>query len=58
MLITLANIADAVLAEGLASPDEIEQAIAELRAFTEDSSTVVGCRRIFQVWGTKLAAKR
>ena len=50
-LSTMINIADAVLAEGLASEEEVRETIAELTAFTEDPRTTVACPRIFQVRG-------
>lgn len=50
-LSTLVNIGDSVLAEGLATAPELGRTVAELTAFTEDPSTVVGCPRVFQVWG-------
>jgi ubiquinone/menaquinone biosynthesis C-methylase UbiE len=52
-LSTMVNIADAVLAEGLASEAEVKETIAELTALTEDSTTIVACPRIFQVRGRK-----
>jgi SAM-dependent methyltransferase len=52
-LSTMINIADAVLAEGLAGEEEVADTIAELTAFTEDPRTTVACPRIFQVWGRK-----
>lgn len=56
-LSTMINIADAVLAEGLASEDEVRDTIAELTAFTEDPRTTIGCPRIFQVRGRKPAIR-
>jgi hypothetical protein len=52
-LSTMINIADAVLAEGLAGEDEVRDTIAELTAFTEDPRSTIGCPRIFQVRGRK-----
>jgi SAM-dependent methyltransferase len=52
-LSTMVNIADAVLAEGLASAAEVKETIAELTVFTEDERSIVGCPRIFQVRGRK-----
>jgi SAM-dependent methyltransferase len=52
-LSTMVNIADAVLAEGLASAAEVRETIAGLAAFTEDAASIIGCPRIFQVRGTK-----
>ncbi len=52
-LSTMINIADAVLAEGLASEDEVRDTIAALTAFTEDPRSTVACPRIFQVRGRR-----
>jgi predicted O-methyltransferase YrrM len=52
-LSTMANIADAVLAEGLASVDEVRSTITGLAALTADASSIVACPRIFQVRGRK-----
>ena len=52
-LSTMVNIADAVLAEGLASEAEVSGTIARLTAFTEDPGTIIACPRIFQVRGRK-----
>jgi 2-polyprenyl-3-methyl-5-hydroxy-6-metoxy-1,4-benzoquinol methylase len=54
-LSTMINIADSVLAEGLASEEEVRATIAELTAFTEDPRTTVACPRIFQVRARKAA---
>ena len=54
-LSTLVNIRDAVLAEGLATTEELDEAIAQLGAFTADRSTLIGYPRIFQVWGRRPA---
>ncbi len=48
-LSTMINIADAVLAEGLAGEDEVRDTIAELTAFTEDPRSTIACPRVFQV---------
>ncbi len=52
-LSTLINIADAVVAEGLANVAELDSAIAELDAFTKDPTTVVSLPRVFQVAGSR-----
>lgn len=57
MLNTMINIADGVLAAGLASEAEVRETIAGLRACTEDPRTIVACPRIFQVRGHKPAAQ-
>ena len=50
---TLVNIADAVLAEELATSAGIEATLAELSPYTEDPRSLVGAPRIFQVWGRR-----
>ena len=52
-LSTMVNIAEAVLAEGLASAEEVAETIARLTAFTEDPESIMGCPRVFQVRGRK-----
>jgi len=49
--ITMENIADAVLAERLASRKEIERLVSELYAFAQDRSTVVSFPRVVEAWG-------
>lgn len=50
--VTLANIADAVIAERLASRAEIDALIVELDEFVRDQRTVVALPRVFQAWST------
>ena len=52
-LSTLLNIADAVLAEGLATQAELDAAIASMTELTNDPRSVVATPRVFQVWGRK-----
>ena len=52
-VLTLVNIADAVLAEGLASREELDSAIEELGRYTDDERTIVGAPRVFQVLGRR-----
>jgi hypothetical protein len=52
-LSTMINIADAALAEGLATEGEVREIVAALSAFTDDPASIVGCPRIFQVRGRK-----
>jgi hypothetical protein len=56
-LSTLVNIADVVLADGLATREELDDAIASLTELTDDPRSVVGLPRIFQVWGRKPAGR-
>jgi hypothetical protein len=52
-LLTLEAIADQLLAEALATKQEIEDAIASLTAYTDDPRTILGSPRVFQVWSTR-----
>lgn len=50
-LLTLQNIADAVVAGGHASAQEVESIVSELAALAADSTTLIALPRIFQAWG-------
>ena len=52
-LLTLEATADAIRAEGLATDDELNEAIASLAGFTEDSRTLIAGPWVFQVWARK-----
>jgi SAM-dependent methyltransferase len=54
--LTMENIADAVLADGLATPAEIDDIVHELYAFAADPTTVAGLPRVVQAWGRRPAA--
>ena len=49
--LTMDNIAEAVVTEGLASKEEVDNVVGELYASAEDPSVVVGIPRIVQAWG-------
>jgi len=49
--ITLENIADAVLRDGLATPEEFSETLETLYTFARDPRTILGGPRVFQVWG-------
>ena len=51
--ITLENITDTVLQDGLASREEIAALINELYEFAENPRTVAGLPRVVQVWGRR-----
>lgn len=53
-LITLVNIADAVIAEGLATAAELQATVDELATFVEDPTTLVSLPRIFQLWSARV----
>ncbi len=47
------KIREAVLEQGLSSPDEIDTIISELKEFAQKSETIISLPRIFQVCGRK-----
>jgi hypothetical protein len=51
--LTMENIADAVLADGLATREEIDGIVHELYAFAADPTTVAGLPRVVQAWGRR-----
>ena len=51
--LTMENIADAVLAEGLASHAEIDYLAQQLHELAADPTTLTGMPRVFQVWGRR-----
>ena len=51
--LTMQGIADAVLADGLASSEEIDRLVDELIAFAENPRTVAGLPRVVQAWGRR-----
>jgi hypothetical protein len=53
--LTLAAIADAVVAAGLASDDEVADLVSELVEFAADPRTLLSLPRVFQVWGRRRA---
>ena len=53
--ITLENIADAVIAEGVASRADVERLLVELYEFARDPSTVLSGPRIIETWAYRPA---
>jgi hypothetical protein len=51
--LTLENIVETVVQDGLATRDELTELVRELYEFAEDPSTLAGTPRIFQVWGRR-----
>lgn len=49
--VTLENIAEAVLQDGLTTEEALNETINEFYAFARDPHTVLGGPRVFQVWG-------
>lgn len=50
---TMENIAGAVLEDGLATREEIDEVVRELYAFAADPNTVAGVPRVVQSWGRR-----
>ena len=50
--ITMENIRDVVLSDGLATAGEIDTIVRDLYAFADDPNTVAGMPRVVQAWGT------
>lgn len=57
-VITLENIADAILRDGLALRQEIDTWVQELNRFAENPRTVAGVPRVIQAWGHRPAASQ
>jgi SAM-dependent methyltransferase len=54
--ITMENIVESVLAEELASREEVQQIVSELYEFTRDPGFVVSTPRIIEAWGVRPVA--
>jgi len=52
-LLTLVNIADGLLEEGLVTEAELHTAVDELTAFTGDPASLISFPRIFQLWARR-----
>jgi SAM-dependent methyltransferase len=50
---TMSRISEALIAEGLATDDEVQQILTELNHAAADCETVISLPRIFQVWGQR-----
>jgi len=50
---TLDATGGAILAEGVATSEELAAALASLRRFTDDETTLIGRPRTFQLWSAK-----
>jgi len=51
--LSMEKVRGAVLSAGLAQADEYDRAHAELKAFTDDSTTIVASPRMIQTWGRR-----
>lgn len=50
---TLDATSEAILAEGVATPGELAAALASLRQFTDDETTLIARPRVFQLWSAR-----
>jgi 2-polyprenyl-3-methyl-5-hydroxy-6-metoxy-1,4-benzoquinol methylase len=53
--LTMTRISDALIAEGLATEDEVHRILTELNHAVANCETVISLPRIFQVWGKRAA---
>lgn len=51
--LTMENIADATMQDGLATRAEIDHIVRELYEFAEDPKTITGLPRVVQAWGRR-----
>src|SRR5262245_32713528 len=51
--LTVENIADTVVQDGLATREELAEIVRELYEFAEDPNTLAAAPRVFQVWGRR-----
>ncbi|MGH2397370.1 MAG: hypothetical protein ACRDFW_10355 [bacterium] len=54
--LTMENIVDSVLAEGLASKEEVDRIIDDLYQFSRDPRAVASIPRVVQAWGYRPSA--
>jgi 2-polyprenyl-3-methyl-5-hydroxy-6-metoxy-1,4-benzoquinol methylase len=54
--LTVAATADAIVADGIASTERVQQAIAQLGEYAADPTTMIGSARMFQVWSRRPAS--
>ena len=54
--LTMENIAEAIIAEGLAVADEIDRLVSELYEFAESGATILSSPRIVEAWACQSAA--
>jgi SAM-dependent methyltransferase len=51
---SMVKVRSAVLAAGIATAEEYDEAHAELKAFTDDERTIVASPRMIQTWGRRV----
>ena len=52
--LTLEATGEAILSEGVANTNELAAALASLRHFTDDPTTLIGHPRVFQLWAASV----
>jgi hypothetical protein len=52
--LTMAKVRSAILAAGIVTAAEYDEAHADLKAFTDDEGTLVASPRMIQVWGRRV----
>jgi ubiquinone/menaquinone biosynthesis C-methylase UbiE len=50
---TLDAVSEAILSEGVATSGELAAALASLRQFTDDQTTLIARPRVFQLWSAR-----
>ena len=55
---TLDAVGEAIVSENVATADELAAALASLRQFTDDPTTLIGHPRVFQLWSAREPAER
>jgi hypothetical protein len=50
---TLEASTEAIVSEGVASKDQVTEALTDLRRFTEDPQTLICGPRVFQLWSRR-----
>ena len=51
--VTMSRISDALIADGLATEEQVQQILTELNEAAADNATVMSLPRVFQVWGKR-----
>ena len=52
--LTLDGIKDSIVSHGVASADEVERSLDDLRRLTDDPGSLIGAPRVFQVWAKRI----
>ncbi len=51
--LTLRATKNAIVAQGIASPDQVDRALDDLWQFTQDPRSLIGAPRVFQIWSRR-----